>query len=112
MAASPHTHTATDEELIAEIAALDGTDARLLDNEDMRTLVLSALRADYRMLASYQGDSSTVACPSCPSPGTTTPSCRSMTRPRGRATPPARSTCTSSPVGTSTSTTTGPVWAR
>ncbi|MCX5345156.1 thioesterase II family protein [Streptomyces atratus] len=58
-----HAHTATDEELIAELAALDGTDERLLDNEDMRVLVLSALRADYRMLESYRCDSSTVACP-------------------------------------------------
>ncbi|MCX4762823.1 alpha/beta fold hydrolase [Streptomyces sp. NBC_01275] len=58
-----HAHTATDEELIAELVALDGTDERLLDNEDMRVLVLSALRADYRMLDSYRCDGPTVACP-------------------------------------------------
>jgi surfactin synthase thioesterase subunit len=58
-----HTRPATDEELIADLATLGGTDERLLDNQDMRVLVLSALRADYRILESYRRDSSTVACP-------------------------------------------------
>ncbi|MER6447523.1 thioesterase [Streptomyces venezuelae] len=56
-------HTATDDELIAELAALDGTDERLLQNEDMRVMVLSALRADYRMLESRRPHGSAVACP-------------------------------------------------
>ncbi|WP_330349304.1 thioesterase II family protein [Streptomyces sp. NBC_00582] len=58
-----HSPAATDEELITELAALDGTDARLLDHADMRALVLSALRADYRTLESYRYDGRTVACP-------------------------------------------------
>lgn len=55
--------TATDEQLIADIAALDGTETRLLDNEDMRALFLPPLRADYRTLATYEFDEITVACP-------------------------------------------------
>ncbi|WP_405798422.1 thioesterase II family protein [Streptomyces sp. NBC_01506] len=58
-----HTRAETDEEMITDLATLGGTDERLLDNEDMRELVLSALRADYRILASHRRDNSTVACP-------------------------------------------------
>jgi pyochelin biosynthesis protein PchC len=54
----------TDEELIAEITALDGTEARLLDDEDMREMFLPALRADYRALASYRPEPGhRLACP-------------------------------------------------
>jgi surfactin synthase thioesterase subunit len=56
-------HTATDEELIADIAALEGTEERLLDNEDMRELFLPALRADYQALETYRPDGRRVACP-------------------------------------------------
>lgn len=57
-------HSATDEELIAEIAALDGTEARLLDDEDMREMFLPALRADYQALASYRPEPGhRLACP-------------------------------------------------
>ncbi|WP_433399614.1 thioesterase II family protein [Streptomyces sp. CA-146814] len=58
-----HTRPRTDEELITDLALLNGTDERLLDNQEMRTLVLSALRADYRMLRSYRRDDSALACP-------------------------------------------------
>ncbi|MEE1808156.1 thioesterase II family protein [Streptomyces sp. BE133] len=58
-----HAHTATDEELISEIAALAGTDKRLLDSEDMRVLFLPALRGDYRMMGTYRFDGPRVACP-------------------------------------------------
>lgn len=54
---------ATDEELISEIAALEGTERRLLDSEDMRTLFLPALRADYTALAVYRPHTARVACP-------------------------------------------------
>jgi len=60
---SEPSHTATDEELIAEIAALDGTDERLLDSEEARLLFLPALRADYQALATYRCDGTQVACP-------------------------------------------------
>ncbi|MFI6053459.1 thioesterase II family protein [Streptomyces violascens] len=60
-----HLHTASDEELISEIAALEGTDERLLDDDDMRVLFLPALRADYKALAGYRPDAARarVTCP-------------------------------------------------
>ncbi|MEV5546747.1 alpha/beta fold hydrolase [Streptomyces sp. NPDC052309] len=58
-----HTHPRTDEELLADLAMLGGTDERLLDHPDMRGLVLSALRADYRILRSRRRDDATLACP-------------------------------------------------
>lgn len=58
------TWTATDEELVAEIAALNGTEERLLDSEEMRRLFLPALRGDYQALVSYRHDPDhKVACP-------------------------------------------------
>ncbi|WP_254667833.1 thioesterase II family protein [Streptomyces griseus] len=59
----PHTRPRDDEELMADLARLDGTDTGLLDNADMRALVLSTLRADYRMLRSHRRDDSVLACP-------------------------------------------------
>jgi surfactin synthase thioesterase subunit len=56
-------HTATDEELIADIAALNGTEERLLDNEDIRELFLPVLRADLKALAGHRPDGRPVACP-------------------------------------------------
>jgi surfactin synthase thioesterase subunit len=56
-------HTATDEELIADIAGLAGTEERLLDSVEMRQLFLPALRMDYRVLETYRLDGPTVACP-------------------------------------------------
>ncbi|MFF7307747.1 alpha/beta fold hydrolase [Streptomyces sp. NPDC008137] len=53
----------TDEELISEVAALEGTDRRLLDSEDMRVLFLPALRADYRTMATYRFDGTRLSCP-------------------------------------------------
>ncbi len=54
---------ATDAELISEIAALNGTEGRLLDSEDMRELFLPALRADYTALALYRPHEARVSCP-------------------------------------------------
>ncbi|MFJ8888615.1 thioesterase II family protein [Streptomyces sp. NPDC102402] len=59
----PHTRPRNDEELMADLALLNGTDMRLLDNAEMRALVLSALRADYRMLRTHRRDDSVLACP-------------------------------------------------
>ncbi|MGH3758767.1 thioesterase II family protein [Actinophytocola sp.] len=57
-------HRASDDDLVAEIAELNGTEDRLLENEDMRPLFLLALRADYRAIETYHHDpKSMVACP-------------------------------------------------
>ncbi|PRY44822.1 thioesterase II family protein [Umezawaea tangerina] len=56
-------HTATDRELIADIAALNGTEERLLDNADIRELFLPVLRADLKALEGYRPDGRPVACP-------------------------------------------------
>lgn len=57
-------HRATDNDLVAEIANLNGTEDRLLDDEDMRPLFLPALRSDYRAIETYHHDpASTVDCP-------------------------------------------------
>lgn len=56
-------HTATDEELIAEIATLDGTEQRLLENEDIRELFLPALRGDYQALSTYRLHGARLTCP-------------------------------------------------
>ncbi|MEU6231571.1 thioesterase domain-containing protein [Kitasatospora sp. NPDC047058] len=43
----------TDEELLAEVDKLGGTDSALLADADLRDLVLPALRADFRAVARY-----------------------------------------------------------
>ncbi|MFD1832898.1 thioesterase II family protein [Streptomyces desertarenae] len=58
-----HTRPQSDEELIADLAVLDGTDERVLNHPELRALVLSALRADYRMLQSHRRDDSVLTCP-------------------------------------------------
>lgn len=53
-----------DAALIAELRLLSGTDARLLDDEDVVQMILPALRADYRAIGAYewrQGD--VLGCP-------------------------------------------------
>lgn len=47
------TDFADDEELLAEVRKLGGTDAALLADEDLRELVLPALRADFRAVTRY-----------------------------------------------------------
>jgi pyochelin biosynthesis protein PchC len=63
----PHpepSYTATDDEMVAEIAALNGTEDRLLDSEEMRRLFLPPLRGDYQALESYRLEPDhNVACP-------------------------------------------------
>ncbi|MFB9689408.1 thioesterase II family protein [Amycolatopsis plumensis] len=46
-------HDKGDEELLAEVKRLGGTDAAVLDDEDIRTLVLPALRSDYKAAELY-----------------------------------------------------------
>jgi surfactin synthase thioesterase subunit len=46
----------TDEELVADIVDLGGTDARLLDDDDFLGLLLPAVRADYQAFNRYSCD--------------------------------------------------------
>jgi surfactin synthase thioesterase subunit len=47
-------HRGDDESLLAKLAALDGTDARLLGDEEIRELVLPICRSDYRAIETYR----------------------------------------------------------
>ncbi|MDN5919217.1 MAG: alpha/beta fold hydrolase [Pseudonocardia sp.] len=47
------THLGTDDELVARLRALGGTDTRVLDEPEMRELVLPAYRADLRAAETY-----------------------------------------------------------
>ncbi|MEV6671061.1 alpha/beta fold hydrolase [Streptomyces sp. NPDC051162] len=54
----------TDEELIEELRNLNGTDEKLLLNQEFMTLVLTVLRSDYRAVASYHhASNSRLSCP-------------------------------------------------
>ncbi|MGW2254447.1 thioesterase II family protein [Kitasatospora sp. NPDC001660] len=44
----------SDDELLAEVGKMGGTDAALLADEDLRELVLPAIRADFRAVARYE----------------------------------------------------------
>ena len=46
-------HQRTDDELVSVIAQLAGTDNRLLADEEIRRMLLPALRADYRAIETY-----------------------------------------------------------
>ncbi|MEU4213025.1 alpha/beta fold hydrolase [Streptomyces sp. NPDC026206] len=46
-------HLAGDDALIAEVRRLGGTDSALLDDPDLRELVLPALRADFTIVGTY-----------------------------------------------------------
>ncbi|MEU4833523.1 alpha/beta fold hydrolase [Streptosporangium sp. NPDC023615] len=46
-------HRMGDDELVAAMAALDGTDPRLLADPDVRAMLLPALRGDYRAIETY-----------------------------------------------------------
>ncbi|MFJ2114380.1 MULTISPECIES: thioesterase II family protein [unclassified Streptomyces] len=48
-----YVHTLDDDGLIADIKALNGTDAALLDSDDIRELILPAIRNDYRAVETY-----------------------------------------------------------
>jgi surfactin synthase thioesterase subunit len=53
-----------DEDLVAEIRALGGTDARLLGDGEMLRTVLPAIRSDYRAVERYRcAESVRIACP-------------------------------------------------
>ncbi|MEU0991366.1 alpha/beta fold hydrolase [Streptomyces sp. NPDC005953] len=57
-------HLLGDEGIVAEIRAMSGTDARLLEDEELLRMVLPSLRSDYRALETYQvTPGAVVACP-------------------------------------------------
>ncbi|MEU3856585.1 alpha/beta fold hydrolase [Streptomyces sp. NPDC028722] len=47
-------HQGDDAQLIAEVTKLDGTDAALLEDEELLRMVLPVLRADYRAVETYR----------------------------------------------------------
>jgi pyochelin biosynthetic protein PchC len=52
----PPTPPRSDDELIAEVVAVESSDRRMLDDPDIRELMLPALRADYRIIDGYRPD--------------------------------------------------------
>ncbi len=50
-------HQRDDDGIIAELKLLNGTDAGLLNDEDILRMALPALRGDYRAIETYRGDS-------------------------------------------------------
>ncbi|WP_395297949.1 thioesterase II family protein [Kitasatospora hibisci] len=47
-------HKLSDEELLSRVAALGGTDPRVLDDPELRALVLPSLRADHAAIETYR----------------------------------------------------------
>jgi surfactin synthase thioesterase subunit len=57
-------HLLDDEGIVAEVRAMSGTDARILDDEESLRMVLPALRSDYHAVGTYRAArSAAVACP-------------------------------------------------
>ncbi|MCZ4123132.1 alpha/beta fold hydrolase [Streptomyces sp. H39-S7] len=57
-------HLRDDAALVAEVRRLGGADAALLDDPDLRELVLPAIRSDFRVAGTYRASSATpVGCP-------------------------------------------------
>jgi surfactin synthase thioesterase subunit len=57
-------HLGDDDALIAEIASLGGTDARVLADPELRELILPPTRADYTAIETYQSEpGATIAVP-------------------------------------------------
>ncbi|MFD0685022.1 thioesterase II family protein [Actinomadura fibrosa] len=57
-------HRRDDAGVIAELRALSGTDASLLEDEELLRLFLPAVRADYTAIETYRGElGATVGCP-------------------------------------------------
>jgi surfactin synthase thioesterase subunit len=57
-------HLRDDDGLIAELRTLNGTDAALFDDPDVRRMILPAVRADYTAIETYRADpGSIVRCP-------------------------------------------------
>ncbi|WP_433893439.1 thioesterase II family protein [Streptomyces sp. CA-111067] len=57
-------HLRTDEQLAAEVRRLGGADAALLDDPDLRDLVLPAIRSDFKVAGTYRAPAALpVGCP-------------------------------------------------
>lgn len=57
-------HPRTDQEVVAEIRALNGTGDALLDDQEILDMILPALRADYHAVRRYRySDGPRLACP-------------------------------------------------
>ncbi|MEV7195513.1 alpha/beta fold hydrolase [Streptomyces sp. NPDC093510] len=57
-------HTKTDDELIAQVRRLSGTDPRVLGNEEIMRMALPAIRNDYRAIETYRPEpGARVDCP-------------------------------------------------
>ncbi|WP_394427920.1 thioesterase II family protein [Streptomyces sp. SGAir0957] len=57
-------HTLDDDGVIAELRALAGTDAQVLQDEELLRMVLPAIRSDYRAVETYRCDpGAAVSCP-------------------------------------------------
>lgn len=68
--AAPHrlspgdVHLRGDEAIVNEVRRLGGSDAEVLDNPDLRELVMPAIRSDFRIVGTYQASSPiSVRCP-------------------------------------------------
>lgn len=57
-------YTLGDEQLVTEVAALGGTDHRVLQDPELREMVLPAIRADYRAVENYRYEPGEIL--SCP----------------------------------------------
>ncbi|MFE6525379.1 thioesterase II family protein [Streptomyces sp. NPDC057794] len=49
-----HVHTLDDDGVVAELRALAGTDAKVLQDEELLRMVLPAIRSDYRAVETYR----------------------------------------------------------
>lgn len=57
-------HLGDDEQVLAELRGLSGTDSRVLGDDELLRMVLPAIRNDYRAIESYRGDAGAqVRCP-------------------------------------------------
>jgi surfactin synthase thioesterase subunit len=54
---------ADDDQLLAELRQLSGTDTRVFEDESLLELVLPALRNDFAAIQAYDATSATVDCP-------------------------------------------------
>lgn len=59
-----YVHLRDDQGILTEVKALNGTDARVFDNEEIMRMSLPSLRGDYRAIESYRGGEGVqVSCP-------------------------------------------------
>ncbi|MGW6495885.1 thioesterase II family protein [Nonomuraea angiospora] len=57
-------HLLDDHELVAHLKALNGSEAAVLDDAELRTMVLATIRADYRAIETYRfAGGAPVGCP-------------------------------------------------